>query len=231
MKTYLVGENMPEQYQNTLKKFGRVIVLPRSEAIPAPTGTHPDALVGVVGGELIVPKNETAVSRALTDAGTSHTVSVRESGEKYPDDCAVNFFTVGDFFVAKTDTVAPEALIAASRAGLEIIDVRQGYAHCATAVISGGIITADAGICRALSDRGVPSLKIEAGGIDLPPYDYGFIGGASGMIDGETVFFFGSLDTHPSGAAIRDFCSSLGVKVVEGDGKLSDFGGFITLDT
>lgn len=231
MKTYLVGEELPEKYRKTLLEFGRVVVLPRSEATKAPTGTHPDALVGVVGDEIFVPKNETSVSCALTDAGISHTVSVRESGEKYPDDCAVNFFTVGKFFVAKTDTVAPEALISSARQGFQIVDVKQGYAHCATAVVSGGVVTADAGIYRALSDRGVPSLLVKAGGVSLPPYEYGFIGGASGMIDDKTILFFGSLDTHPSGNEIRAFLSSLGARIVEGDGDLSDHGGFIALDT
>ena len=231
MKTYLVGGSLPEKYKETLERFGRVVVLPPSDAVAPPTGNHPDTLIGTVGGELFVPKNEAAVSRALTDEGIAHTVSVRESGEKYPDDCAVNFFTVSKFFVAKTDTVAPEALISAARAGYEIVDVRQGYAHCATAVIGGGAITADDGIYRALTSRGVPTLLIEAGNIDLPPYEYGFIGGASGMIDDGTALFFGSLDDHPSGREIRAFCASCGVEIVEGDGKLCDAGGFIALDT
>ena len=231
MKTYLVGENLPEKYKNTLKSHGRVVVLPRSAAVGAPTGTHPDTLIGPVGGTLFIPRGEAALKKALDGENIACRVTEKALGGGYPAECGLNFFTVGKYFVCKVDALAPEAIAAAKSAGYEIVDVRQGYAHCATAVVGGGAITADEGIYRALVSRGVPTLRIEAGNIDLPPYEYGFIGGASGMIDGGTVFFFGSLDTHPLGDKIRAFCAARGVKTLEGDGKLCDAGGFIALDT
>ena len=231
MKTYLVGEGLPEKYKKTLEKHGRVVVLPRSASVAAPTGTHPDTLIGSVGGTLFVPRGEAALTDVLKGANIDFCVTERPLSGGYPAACALNFFTLGDLFVGRIDTVAPEALAAAKSAGLDTVDVRQGYAHCATAVVGGGAITSDEGIFRALSDRGVKTLLIEAGGIELPPYEYGFIGGTSGMIDDGTVFFFGSLDAHPSGGEIRAFCVSRGVDIVEGEGKLDDAGGFIALDT
>lgn len=230
MKTYLVGAGLPDVYVNILANRGRVIKLPPSRVVPAPTGTHPDTLIGKVGDALFVPEGETEMMKTLDESGIKYTVSA-PLGSGYPAECAMNFFTVGGLFVAKADSVAPSARDLARRAGYELVDVRQGYAHCATTVAGSGVVTADTGIYAALSRRGVPSLLIKAGSILLPPFEYGFIGGASGMIDEGTIMFFGSLDEHPSGVEIRAFLSSLGVKIVEGDGKLVDAGGFIALDT
>ena len=230
MKTYLVSDTLPDKYVGLLGVRGRVVKLPPSVVVGAPTGTHPDTLIGKVGDALFVPSGETAVIKTLDESGIKYAPS-SPLGNGYPAECALNFFTVGGFFVAQTDAVAPDALDFARRAGYEVVDVRQGYAHCATAVAGGGVITADAGIFAELSRRGVPTLMIKSGGVSLPPYEYGFIGGASGMIDDETIMFFGSLDAHPSGREIRSFLSSLGVGIVEGEGKLVDAGGFIALDT
>lgn len=230
MKAYLVGGSLPDEYVDLLGRRGRVVKLPPSASVAAPTGTHPDTLIGKIGDKLFVPSSEEAVMKTLDESGIKYAPS-SPLGNGYPAECALNFFTVGGFFVAKTDAVAPDALDYARRAGYEIVNVGQGYAHCATAVAGGGVITADAGISARLLRRGVPTLMIKAGDISLPPFEYGFIGGASGMIDDETIMFFGSLDAHPSGREIRAFLSSLGVGIVEGEGKLVDAGGFIALDT
>lgn len=229
--TYLHSGDLPEKYKSILNKYGRCVALPESEKIPLPVGRHPDTLIGVVAGRVYVCKNEIAVMKTLDDAGINYSVSEKECGEKYPDDCAANFFTTGNIFIGRTASAMPEAVNDVKRLGYEIIDVKQGYAHCACAVVGGGVITADDGIFRALKLRGVPSLKISPGGVSLPPFDYGFIGGASGNINKTTVMFFGSLDHHPDGEKIRAFCAAQNVKIIEGDGNLCDFGGIIALDT
>jgi hypothetical protein len=62
---------------------------------------------------------------------------------------------------------------------------------------------------RALAAAGIRVLKIREGGISLPPYAHGFIGGASGCFGG-TVYFYGDLHTHPDGAAMEDFIGAAG---------------------
>jgi hypothetical protein len=88
-------------------------------------------------------------------------------------------------------------------------------------------ITADPGIYKKLTSLGINTLLIKCGGISLPPYEYGFIGGASG-VDGDTVFFLGNLDLHPSANEIKDFIMGLGMRVISlSDEPLSDLGGLI----
>ena len=91
------------------------------------------------------------------------------------------------------------------------------------------VITADVGISRALSEVGINVLLITPGHISLPPYEYGFIGGASG-VDGKTVYFLGDIMTHPDGKKITEFIENLGMKAVSLDsGELQDMGGIVFL--
>ena len=87
------------------------------------------------------------------------------------------------------------------------------------------MITADCGIAKALSDVGTDVLVIPSGGIELPGYDYGFIGGASAVTD-ESVIFFGDIRSHGDYNAIVDFISRQGktTEYIEGM-SLTDYGG------
>jgi hypothetical protein len=70
---------------------------------------------------------------------------------------------------------------------------------------------------------------INDGGISLPPHQYGFIGGASGVV-GNRVYFFGNLDLHPDAKIIGEAITSEGfIPVSLSDEELSDFGGIIAI--
>ena len=230
MKTYLINQDLPEKYKSVIKRFGRCVPLPPSDILPPPVGSHPDTLIGKIGDEIFVGESDVSLRRALDAEKIKYRVSAHAAAGKYPLDCALNFFTVKNMLFGKTDTMSADAAKFAEENGYEMIYVRQGYAHCATALVGGGAITSDDGIFDALTLRGVPSLKITSGNILLPPYKYGFIGGAGGVVNDNTVIFFGSLSFHPDGEKIRKFCSDMRVRIIEGDGPLYDYGGMITLD-
>ena len=88
---------------------------------------------------------------------------------------------------------------------IELINVNQGYAKCSCAACSSGVITADDSIFKTLCKQGINSLKITPGHVTLTGYDYGFIGGASGVIDGKLTFF-GDVSKHPDFSKIKEFC-------------------------
>ena len=83
--------------------------------------------------------------------------------------------------------------------------MNQGYAKCSTAVCDRGIITADETIYSACCENGINALKITQGNVKLSGYEYGFIGGASGIIDGKLTFF-GDIRKHPDYLKIKEFC-------------------------
>ena len=230
MKTFFVNASLPDEYIDVLAAYGRCVKLPVSATVPLPVGAHPDTLVGRIGKTLYVSSGDAAIAETLRAVGADVRASDHESGAKYPLDCALNFFTVKNFLVGNLRHLAKTVVDDAVKAGYEPINVAQGYAHCACAVAGDCVITADEGIFDALTARGVNTLLIKSGGVSLPPYKYGFIGGACGNIDEKTLFFFGDLSTHESGSEILRFCRENGVGVINGKGKLADFGGVVSID-
>ena len=93
------------------------------------------------------------------------------------------------------------------------MNVKQGYACCSIVPVDeDSIITADRGIARAAEAAGIRVLTVEAGHVELPGYDTGFLGGTSGRV-GDEIIFNGDLSAHPDFEAIRDFIGSRGLKI------------------
>jgi hypothetical protein len=83
------------------------------------------------------------------------------------------------------------------------------------------------GIANKLRNLGVNVLLIEPGHISLPPYEYGFIGGASGVC-GDKVYFLGNIKLHPDGERMEKFIRDAGLIPVNlSDEPLVDLGGLM----
>lgn len=145
----------------------------------------------------------------------------------YPACAAYNALAAGGLFIHRLDCTAPELLAAAEKLSLRLVNVRQGYAKCATAMVSDtAVITSDRGIARAL-EGSAEVLLISSGHVVLPGYEYGFIGGACGTVGGKLVFC-GDLSEHPDGEAIRRFAGKNGREVIDIKGyPLTDVGSII----
>ena len=151
---------------------------------------------------------------------------------QYPGDVLYNACSTGKYFLHNLKYTAPELLEAARAAGLELIDIPQGYAKCSIAVVSeNAIITYDRGIAAAIEAAGgiLDVLLVEPGHIELPGYSTGFIGGCTGLdfIHNELIFN-GDLSLHPDGDSIREFVESHGVTIKDFPGRpLTDIGSII----
>lgn len=151
---------------------------------------------------------------------------------QYPCDVLYNACSTGKYFLHNLKYTAPELLEAARSAGLELIDIPQGYAKCSIAVVSEtAIITYDRGIAAAIEAAGgiLDVLLVEPGHIKLPGYSTGFIGGCTGLdfIHNELIFN-GDLSLHPDGDSIREFVESHGVTIKDFPGRpLTDIGSII----
>jgi hypothetical protein len=92
--------------------------------------------------------------------------------------------------------------------------VNQGYAKCSTAIVGESwLITADTSIHAAAHAAGLDPLLVRPGYIDLPGYEYGFIGGASGLA-GDMVLMTGTLYHHPDHEAIEAYVGERGRKLM-----------------
>ena len=130
----------------------------------------------------------------------------------------------------KEDTVSKGIISYANARGMDIIPTKQGYPACTVLAFGNSAITADCGMAKLLSENGVCVTLIENGEILLPPYEYGFIGGASGVY-GSEVFFLGDIGTHRDAKKICDAIISEGFSPVSlSDEPLADLGRILFID-
>lgn len=173
------------------------------EKIQSPVCAHPDMTLTKIEDVFVCsPDSYEYYSDCL---GEKVIKGKTELSFHYPHDIAYNVLIYKGFAFAKaeyTDGVIKEEL---KKRNIKLINVNQGYAKCSAAVCSEGIITADETIYSACVENGIKSLKIARGHIKLAGYDYGFIGGASGII-GEKMTFFGDVSKHPDYSKIKEFC-------------------------
>ena len=232
----LVDERLDRAAELSLLKCGfHVIRLPASDRLGSAVASHPDMLLFYYKDRIITSADycERApyVFTDIRELSSSEIIFSDESfDEKYPKDAIFNALAVGEWLLCKADTVSPLLLDYARESGLEPISVKQGYPACTTLSFGRSAITADRGIAKALTKLGIRVTVIRDGGIELPPYEYGFIGGACGVYR-DTVYFIGDLSTHPDAEAIRSAIEAEGFSVVSlCDGPLRDLGRIIFID-
>lgn len=153
-------------------------------------------------------------------------------GEKYPRNILLNFLYLNNVLYGKVSAIDPNLKKFCLDNGIKIVNVNQGYTRCSTLVISeNAVITADTSIEKVLIENGVEVLKIAEGNIVLDGYNYGFIGGASGIID-DVIVFFGDVTRHHDFYKIQSFCLKHNKKIqilAKETMPLTDIGGIVVL--
>lgn len=217
MALAIVSEKIREEDRAALKSAGfSILPCPRFSNLPAPIADHPDAILAILGERLYCYegyRNANADFFAtLTELRPNLKIIALPDAPAgaYPRDCAYNLLCLGRQIFYNPKGISPALARACEEEGFSAHTVHQGYTACTVRAIGEShAITADAGMTRALAAAGIRVLKIREGGISLPPYAHGFIGGASGYFGG-TVYFYGDLHTHPDGAAMEDFIGAAG---------------------
>ncbi len=216
---------------STLKDLGfSPILMPPFDSLEEAVSSHTDMLLFIGFDRLFCHAdyyvcNKELIDRIASLTGFELTLSNEKSGKKYPHDVLFNACIMGHKLICNKKTVSKLILDSAMSANYEIINVSQGYTKCSVCPIGeNALITSDKAIANACMTHGIEVLLISEGNVSLPPYDYGFIGGASG-IHGANAYFCGSLDIHPDNVKIKMFCESNGIKVISlSNGPLQDVG-------
>ena len=216
---------------SALENYGfESILLPSANYLATPVASHTDMLIFIGFGRIFCHRkyyesNSALIDHIATLSGLELTLSDEPTSEKYPLDVLFNACLVGNRLICNEKTVSKLILEAARGSGCEIINVPQGYTKCSISVVSeDAIITADKAIAVACRNSSIDVLEISEGHISLPPYDFGFIGGASGVCR-DKVYFCGSIDSHPDGERIKKFCekhNKTAISLTNGD--LQDVG-------
>lgn len=199
-------------------------------SLDGPLRCHADMLCFHAGGDRIVIANgEETLGRKLCRYGFQITESDCQVRSPYPYEARLNAVKIGSRLIANPRFLDQAVLRFCG--GTEVIPVHQGYARCSCAVVDeNSLITADAGIARAALSAGMDVLKIESGGVILPGFRYGFIGGACGKIGKNLMAFAGRIQSHKNFTQIREFLNIRGVTIVTlSDGPLTDVGGILPL--
>lgn len=196
------------------------ITVPRFHTVYSAIASHPDIFLCPLDNPLS-PSNEPVVVAApslvpllrnafsQTDhSGVSNAPRIlagqADPGAHYPESARYNALIVGPYFLHNPRITDPVLRAAAIAQGYDPIPVKQGYARCGALPIGGdALITADGGIARAAGRAGIEVLSIRPGGVELPGFPYGFLGGAAGRIS-DTIWFHGNPEAHPDFSAIAE---------------------------
>lgn len=179
------------------------------------TQTHADMLCTHLGGRyFMIDRDNEFIKEALRDLGFHVVMAKNSLGNAYPQDCPLNGVIIGKILLCNTKTVDQSLLRYCTNNRFEIIHTEQGYTKCNTCIAGEqAVITSDLSIYTALKGK-LDILPVEIGHIELRGYNYGFIGGAAGMIDKNKLAFAGDLSLHPSGERIRSFLENHHVEAV-----------------
>lgn len=120
------------------------------------------------------------------------------TGEKsvsklYPWDCIYNVSRLGPYYIHNfsTDKILSNYLI---KYGFEKIVVNQGYSKCSSLILNyDTIVTSDMGLYKALKPYPLNVELFPYGGVSLPGYDTGFLGGSAGMVSEDELILFGDI--------------------------------------
>ncbi len=229
-KSIVLAKNAPDRAFYTLENMGYCIIeSAHLKKVQPPLAYHPDMqIVRCSDGFVCAPECYSYYRDAFAQCGVSIVCGETEPGYDYPSDIAYNVAVTGKYAIHNFHYTEPEFL---ARSPYTHIWVKQGYSKCSVCIVGeSAIITADKGIAEAADSAGMDVLLISAGYVTLPGYDYGFIGGASGLVENGLLYFCGDIATHPDYANIAKFCKKYSVELVSlWDGRLVDVGTIIPL--
>lgn len=196
MKYVIVAENFPEDSAEKLKKYGEVVRTRANKNLLKGLDTHTDILVHPLSkGEFVVDRdNFEYYKKFFPDKKVIPSHS--SLSKKYPKDVPLNAFTFKNYFIHNLKFTDKVLLDYYKNSAYELINIKQGYTKCSSLVTNDFIITSDGGIYESLRDL-IPIYKIKHGEIRLQNFNYGFIGGASGVL-GKKIFFTGDFSHHSS---------------------------------
>lgn len=193
---------------------------------------HADEVCIHLGGRnILLASGESELKNILEQHDFSVIDSSSEIRSPYPYEAKLNAVRIGRYLIANQNIIDHTVINYNLNNQINIIDVKQGYAKCSTAVIDEhSIITSDRGIAKAARAYGLEALQIRPGYIKLPGCSYGFIGGTCGKISKNKIAFAGRIQDHPDFPEIEEFLKRRKIKpIVLSDSPLTDIGGILPL--
>ncbi|MEG1965241.1 MAG: hypothetical protein RR064_03745 [Oscillospiraceae bacterium] len=246
MSKFLLQPNIPEKYvtlccvafgEEKIKKSLsdlsiEVIECKGSADIDLSIRNHSDINIHYLGNEDIICNNKlNELKKILLQKNFNVIKSQKSILSPYPDDISLNCFAINNMIFGNITNIDAEILHYYQNKSYSFINVNQGYAKCTTCIVdNNSVITSDIGSAQIYKKCGLDVLLIDSGDIDLQGYDYGFIGGCSGLISKNILAFTGDITKHKNWNKIKAFLSDRNVKYIcLTDERLIDIGSIIPL--
>lgn len=220
-----------DKIRNRLEELGcKVSLIYKNTFFDEPVCAHADMNLLKIGKKLFI-SSKTFVRTELEAVETEGEYNKDTIPLKYPNDILLNCAVVGKDIICKENCVSRSVLNYATECGYRIVNVKQGYAKCNIAIVSkNAVITEDKSIYETLCRTGYDVLLLKTHSVNLEPYEYGFIGGASGKLDDNTLAFTGNIEKHPEYEKIYGFCKKYNVTPISlSDEPLYDYGSIVVV--
>ena len=223
MKKILINKNMPPEMRASLNEF-QIITSCAKKGIENSLALHPDMQFFCHGDFKICDKNLHSYYKNFFEDIKASTFS----GTSYPTYIGLNGLVFEDKFIHNLKYTDPLILDYMKEKHIDLIHVNQGYSKCNVLACEDVLITSDKmiyektkGFCHAL--------LIRPGGIRLKDFPYGFIGGASGVINNK-IYFTGVFEDEDIKEQVLSFLDRHGKEYVFlSKLPLEDFGSILEI--
>lgn len=230
MSTFVISDKY-RCFIKEIENLGHTVISSDTvKVFPIPEQKHADMQILPINNDIFILNEFTALVKKLSNERLLF--CNKKAGKKYPENILLNFLFLNNTLYGKLSAIDKNLLDYCKENSIRTVNINQGYARCSTLVINNNtVITSDLSIEKALKNDGVEVLLISSGNIVLDGYNYGFIGGAGGKIDENTVAFFGNIQNHPDYILIEEFCKkhNVTIKVICKDMPLTDIGGIVEI--
>lgn len=207
MKYAIVDFRTSKEEIENLKKLNlEVILCPPCKNLYEAVCGHPDMQLNIISdNEIIVHRG---IDIAFIEKLIKRNIKVYKSENfiksSYPEDIILNAVNLKSLFIHKLKNTDKNLMELIKHK--KLLNVGQGYTKCSTAILSEeAIITSDRNIAKVLLKENIDVLLLPPGDILLPGLDYGFIGGCCGLINENTLCFFGNLNHYKYGDIVINF--------------------------
>jgi len=232
MKYAIIDHRASAKTADALEKYGfRVILTPRLDHVYTTICGHTDIIVyKVFDNQIIVePTVVQYFKNKMPDIEIIPGNTVLK--DKYPYDIAYNAARIGNYLICNEKYTDSKIIEFANKNHLKILNTKQGYAKCSICVISNeAVITSDKNIKSVLNKNNIDVLMVNDNKIKLKNFEHGFIGGATGLLNENTLVVNGNIELHTNYKEIIEYCNKYSIDVISlNNEEIVDIGSIITL--
>ena len=233
MKYAIIDFRTDTEEKYNLKNLGyEILICPPSELLYDAVCGHPDMLLHIIDAKTIMVHKDMDKNFVdkLKTLGFNVVFSKNSLKDTYPEDIILNSVSFYNSFIHNIKYTDDNLLN--YMGDKKLLNVKQGYTKCSTAIVSrNSVMTSDKTIAKTLSKENIDVLLLPPGDIILPGLNYGFIGGCCGLLDKNSMAFYGDLNYYSYGEIVLEFLNKHDVNpIFLRKGKLIDRGSLFIIE-